>query len=62
MLLNEFLKEHRKVQEQEATITQMKKGMDALVAHIKEQDSKIQKVSDQVEMTKAGPKVVLNSP
>jgi hypothetical protein len=61
MLLNEFLKEHRKVQEQEAAITQMKKGMDALVAHIKEQDSKIQKVSDQVEMSKAGPKVVLNS-
>ena len=64
MLLNEFLKEHRKVQEQdrkmqdqEATIAQMKKGMDALVAHIKEQDSKIQKVSDRVEMSKGAAQV-----
>jgi hypothetical protein len=53
MLLNEFLKEHRKVQEQEETIAQMKKGMDAVVAHIKEQDSKIQRVSDRIEMSKA---------
>jgi len=57
MLLNEFLKEHRKVQEQEATIAQMKKGMDTLVAHIKEQDSKIQKVSDRVEMSTAATQV-----
>ena len=52
MLLNEFLKEHRKVQEQQATIAQLQTRMDALAAHIKEQDSKIQKVSDQVELTK----------
>jgi hypothetical protein len=57
MLLNEFLKEHRKVQEQEATIAEMRKGMDALVAHIKEQDSKIQKVSDRVEMSKGAAQV-----
>ena len=57
MLLNEFLKEHRKVQDQEATIAQMKKGMDALVTHIKEQDSKIQKVSDRVEMSKGAAQV-----
>jgi hypothetical protein len=57
MLLNEFLKEHRKVEEQEATIAQMKKGMDTLVAHIKEQDSKIQKVSDRVEMSTAATQV-----
>ena len=57
MLLNEFLKEHRKVEGQEATIAQMKKGMDTLVAHIKEQDSKIQKVSDRVEMSTAATQV-----
>jgi hypothetical protein len=75
MLLNEFLKEHlkneqqehkireqdHKAQEQEATIAQMKKGMDALVAHIKEQDSKIQKVTDRVEMRKAAVQRVVNS-
>jgi hypothetical protein len=52
MLLNEFLKEHKKVQEQEATITQLKKEMEIVVARLKEQDSKIQKVSDQVELSK----------
>jgi trimeric autotransporter adhesin len=69
MLLNEFLKEHKKVEEQQTTIAELKstvaqqqKGMDALVAHIKEQDSKIERVSDQVEMSKAAPKVVLNNP
>jgi Chaperone of endosialidase len=34
MLLNEFLKEHRKVQEQEATITQLKKDFRATVAQL----------------------------
>jgi hypothetical protein len=45
MLLNEFLKEHRKVEEQQATIAQLKKGMELLAVHTKEQDLKIEKVS-----------------
>jgi len=53
MLLNEFLKEHRKVQELEATIARLKSGMDSLIAHIKQQDSKIQKVADELEMRRA---------
>jgi hypothetical protein len=61
MLLNEFLKAHRKIQEQEATITQLKKEMEAVVAHAKEQDSRIQKVSDQIEINKARPGVVRNN-
>src|SRR5256886_32703 len=59
MLLNEFLKEHCKVEEQEATITELKstvaqqqKGMEVFAATLKEQASQIQKVSDQVEMSK----------
>jgi hypothetical protein len=76
MLLNEFLKEHKKVEEQDrkledqnrkieqqdATITQSKKEVETLVARVKEQDSKIQRVSDQVEMGKSAPQVVLNHP
>jgi uncharacterized coiled-coil protein SlyX len=83
MLLNEFLKEHRKVQEQEATITELKsmvtkqeaaiaqhqndfaaaitelkKGMETVAARFKSQDAKIQKVSDQIEMSRPGPQVV----
>jgi hypothetical protein len=61
MLLNEFLKEHRKVQEQAATIAQLKKGIGVLTARLDEQDSKIQKVSAQLEVSKAAPQTVLNN-
>jgi trimeric autotransporter adhesin len=61
MLLNEFLKEHRKVEEQEATIAQLKKEMETVVARVKEQDSKIQKVNDRIELSKSVPRTVLNS-
>ena len=47
MLLNEFLKEHRKNEEQEKTIAELKSGMAALAATVKEQASQIQKVSAQ---------------
>ena len=73
MLLNEFLKEHRRVEEQgcevqeqkstiselkitvskqEALIAQQQKEIETVVARLKEQESKIQRVSHQVEMSK----------
>ncbi len=61
MLLNEFLKAHRKIEQQEATIAQLKEEMETVSARLKEQDSKIQKVSDQLELNKVGPQVVLNA-
>ena len=72
MLLNEFLKEHkkveeqaRKVQEQEATIAELKKDLRATVAHLtarlEEQAAQIQKVSAQLEMTKPAAQTVLNN-
>jgi predicted ribosome quality control (RQC) complex YloA/Tae2 family protein len=54
MLLNEFLKEHHKVAEEEATITELKREIASLTATIKEQAAQIQKVSTQVETSKAG--------
>jgi trimeric autotransporter adhesin len=54
MLLNEFLKEHRKVEEQQ-------KQIDALAAQLKQQDAKIQKVSDKVDLNKSVPQIVLNN-
>ena len=64
MLLNEFLKEHRKVQEQEATITQLNKDfrttVTQLTARLDEQASQIQKVSAQLEANKPAPQVVNN--
>ena len=75
MLLNEFLKEHRKVQEQEATINQLKstvvkqdatiaqqqKGMEAVMERLKEQAAQIQRVSAQLEVNKTVPQIVLNN-
>ena len=75
MLLNEFLKEHRKVEEQgrkaqqqEATITdlasaltQQQKQLRALTASLKEQAAQLQTVSAQIEMSKFPPQTVVNN-
>jgi hypothetical protein len=68
MLLNEFLKEHRKVEEQgrkeqklEATIAQQQKEIKALAASLKEQVLRLQKVSDQLEMSKPAPQMVADN-
>jgi uncharacterized coiled-coil protein SlyX len=68
MLLNEFLKEHRTVQElkstvakQEAIIAQQQKGMEAVTARLDKQASQIQKVSARIEVTKPAPQVVNNN-
>ena len=69
--VNEFLKEHRKVREQEATIAQQQKDFQwtvaqqdkeikALTARLKEQASQIQKVSTQLEASKPASEVVSN--
>jgi hypothetical protein len=62
MLLNEFLKEHNKVQNLEVTVAQQQKGMEVLTAQLKEQAAQIQKVSAQLEVNKAAPQVVTNQP
>jgi trimeric autotransporter adhesin len=61
MLLSEFLKEHRKVQQLEATITKQEKGMEALAASLKEQAAQIQKVSAQIQMSKPSPQTAANN-
>jgi hypothetical protein len=61
MLLNEFLKEHRKNEEQESKIEQQ----DAKIAHQQKQiealAAGLQKVSAQVELSKLTPQTVLNN-
>jgi hypothetical protein len=58
MLLNEFLKEHRKMEELQkdlrSTIAQQQKQIEALTAGL-------QKVSAQLEVSKAAPQTVLNN-
>jgi hypothetical protein len=53
MLLNEFLKEHRKVQELEANAARQQKQIEALTAGL-------QKVSEQLEASKPAPQMVNN--
>jgi len=62
MLLNEFLKEHKKVEALETTVAQQQKGMEVLSAQLKEQAAQIQKVSAQLEVSKTAPQVVVNKP
>jgi hypothetical protein len=65
MLLNEFLKERCKVEQQrkdfEAAIARQQKEIEALTAMVKEQASQIQKVSAQLEVSKPAPQTVLNN-
>ena len=72
MLLNEFLKEHkafieeqRKVQEQEAAITQLKQDFQSRLAHQQKQVEALtmglQKVSEQSRMSKPATQVAENN-
>jgi Chaperone of endosialidase len=58
MLLNEFLKEHREVQEQKATIAEFKKEIANLTATVKEQAAQIQKVNAQLELNNSAARTV----
>jgi Chaperone of endosialidase len=72
MLLNEFLKEHRRVEEQQATIGQLKsntakqeatiselrESLGVLTAQLKEQAAQIQSVSARLEMSSPASRVV----
>jgi len=74
MLLNEFLKAHRKIEEQahvnqqqeainsmlESTVARQQKEIRALTTSLKEQESLIQKVSEQIESRKSAPRLVAN--
>ena len=73
MLLNEFLKEHRKAQEQDATVTQLKsvlvqqqKGFDSKLARQQKQIEALiaglQKVNAQMEVSKPIARMALNNP
>jgi septal ring factor EnvC (AmiA/AmiB activator) len=71
MLLNEFLKEHRKVTQLETTVAQrqkefeskiadQQKEIEALTIGLKEQASQIQRVSAELELRRPAPQMALN--
>jgi Chaperone of endosialidase len=61
MLLNEFLKEHRKVQQQGNTIAELKSEIANLTETVKDQTKQIQKVATQLDSTKAAERIVANN-
>jgi len=75
MLLNEFLKEHRKneeqndklegqarkIQEQETTIAQLKSGMETLAATVNDQASQLEKVSARLQIHDAAPRAIVTN-
>ena len=61
MLLNEFLKEHRKNEEQEATIAQLKRDSAEQRKQIETLTAGLQKVSDQLELSQPAPRTVVSN-
>jgi len=62
LLLNEFLKEHHKVQGLEDKIAQQQKEMKVLTAQLKQQAAQIEKVTSQLEKGKPAVPVVATNP
>jgi hypothetical protein len=62
MLLNEFLKEHQKVEEQHRRLQQQEATIALLQKEIEALGSGLQKVSAQLELNKPAPHTALNNP
>jgi len=74
-LLNEFLKEHRKVQElkavaatqavaithQQGTVSELKTAVSQQQKQIEALTATVQKVSEQIKMSRSAPQVVANN-
>ena len=58
---NKIAELQRKIEEQQASISQLKSAMQIVAAQLKEQAEQIQKVSAQLELSKSAPETVLNN-
>jgi predicted ribosome quality control (RQC) complex YloA/Tae2 family protein len=62
MLLNEFLKEHRKVEQLESTVARQQqdfqKQLEALTARLSKQESELKNVSKQLPERNVGPQLL----
>jgi septal ring factor EnvC (AmiA/AmiB activator) len=61
-MLEESLKQQKRIAELEATVERQQKGMEVLTAQLKEQAAQIQKVSAQLKLSGPATKVVVNEP
>jgi hypothetical protein len=62
MLLNEFLKAHKTIQDQNATIVELKSELASVIATVKEQAAQIQKVNARIDANEPRLQVALNDP
>ena len=62
MLLNEFLKAHKTIQDQNATIVELKSELASVTATMKEQAAQIQKVNARIDANEPRLQMVLNDP
>jgi uncharacterized coiled-coil protein SlyX len=62
MLLNEFLKEHKKVQELQATVAQQQKNFEQQQTQIDSLTANLQRVTVQLQTSTAARQVVVNNP
>ncbi|MEP6955929.1 MAG: hypothetical protein ABI883_03825, partial [Chthoniobacterales bacterium] len=60
MLLNEFLKEHRRVQEQQRTIAELKASAAQQQRQIEALTAGLQKVNHRIELAAPNPKLVVD--
>ena len=61
MLLNELLKEHRRVREQKATIAELRQNFAQQQKHIEALTAGLQRVNAQIELNKPAPQTVKNN-
>ena len=61
MLLNEFLKEHRKGEQQDRKIEELEATVAKLQVAFKAQARQIQRVSDQLKISRLAPRVVADN-
>jgi septal ring factor EnvC (AmiA/AmiB activator) len=62
MLLNEFLKEHRKMESLEKAMAEQQKENESMRSALQEQATQIQAVSAALQATKPSPRLVANGP
>ena len=60
MLLNEFLKEHKKVEEEQATIAELKSEMKALAVTVQEQALELREVKSQIQIKSSASVIASN--
>ena len=59
MLLNEFLKEHKAFLEEQGKVQKLETALQALNERLKKQETKIEKVSAQIKVSKPTPQTIV---